>query len=191
MHKTREDWLQAAVAELRPMFELLGKPLPANIRVSCGHPLNYKRNKRLGDCHPPTESADGAMVIFIAPVISKPREVFIVLLSQLCRTTSGAFSYGTSYGVIATDMGLAVTDKGKSISPSMTFDANYADMIAGLGEYPHAEMSLADIKTQNTRMLKAFCPVCDYTVRLSTKWALLGLPVCPLDSTTFTLAPTV
>jgi hypothetical protein len=191
-HKTREDWLQAAVADLRPMFDLLGRPLATNIRVSCGYPLNFKRNKRLGDCHASTESADRSMEIFIAPTVDKPIEVFTVLLSQLCRTTSGALSYGTSYSVIASAMGLEGSATGwKVITRSIDFPSTYHDMIMGLGAYPHAEMSISEVKTQNTRMLKAFCPVCDYTVRLSTKWALLGLPTCPLDSTTFTLAPTV
>lgn len=191
-HKTREDWLQAAVADLRPMFDLLGRPLATNIRVSCGYPLNFKRNKRLGDCHASTESADKSMEIFIAPTVDKPRHVFTVLLSQLCRTTSGALSYGTSYNVIATAMGLQGADSGwREFDLLPDYVSTYSAMIDGLGAYPHAEMSITEIKTQNTRMLKAFCPVCDYTVRLSTKWALLGLPTCPLDSTTFTLAPTV
>lgn len=191
-HTTREDWLMAAVEELRPLFDLLGRPLPKNIRVSCGYPLNFKRNKRLGDCHASTESADKAMEIFVAPTVDKPLDVFAVLLSQLCRTTAGAFSYGTSYAEIASSMSLEGSTTGwKVISRGSDFTDRYLDMITGLGAYPHAEMSIAEVKTQNTRMLKAFCPVCDYTVRLSTKWALLGLPTCPLDSTTFTLAPTV
>jgi hypothetical protein len=76
----------------------------------------------------------------------------------------------------------------KVISPASGFTDTYLDMVTGLGEYPHAEMSIADIKTQNTRMLKAFCPVCNYTVRVSSKWALLGLPTCPLDESTFNLS---
>jgi hypothetical protein len=36
-------------------------------------------------------------------------------------------------------------------------------------------------------MLKAFCPSCGYTVRLTSKWAALGLPTCPLDGDEFTL----
>jgi len=188
-HTTREDWLTAAVEELRPMFDLLGKPLAKNIRVSCGYPLNFKRNKRLGDCHASTESADKAMEIFIAPTVDKPLEVFTVLLSQLCRTTSGALSYGTSYGAIASTMQLEGSATGwKVIGRSPSFTETYLDMINGLGTYPHAEMSMREVKTQNTRMLKAFCPVCNYTVRVSSKWALLGLPTCPLDQSTFNLS---
>lgn len=179
----------AAVEELRPLFDLLGKPLPKNIRVSCGYPLNFKRNKRLGDCHASTESADKSMEIFIAPTVDKPLEVFTVLLSQLCRTTAGALSYGTAYSVIACAVQLEGSATGwKVIGRSALFLVTYMEMIAGLGAYPHAEMSVSEIKTQNTRMLKAFCPVCNYTVRVSSKWALLGLPTCPLDESTFNLS---
>ena len=192
IHATREDWLTAAIAELRPIFELHGKPLANNIRVSCGYPLNYKRNKRLGDCHASTESADKSMEIFIAPVISDESEVFAALLTQLCRTTAGALNYGAAFESIATAVRLdVVRPNGAQIERAHDFAHWYCEMIESLGEYPHAEMSVADIKTQNTRMLKAFCPACGYTVRLSTKWALIGLPICPVDESPFTLAPTV
>jgi hypothetical protein len=34
-------------------------------------------------------------------------------------------------------------------------------------------------KKQSTRMLKAECPECGYTIRLTKKWADVGLPRCP------------
>jgi hypothetical protein len=36
-------------------------------------------------------------------------------------------------------------------------------------------------KKQGTRMLKAECPECGYTIRLTKKWADVGLPTCPTD----------
>jgi hypothetical protein len=30
-------------------------------------------------------------------------------------------------------------------------------------------------------MLKAECPECGYTIRLTKKWADVGLPTCPTD----------
>ena len=95
-HNTREDWLTDAVGQLRPIFDLIGKPLPKRIRVATGHPLNFKRNRRLGDCHAAGDSADKSIEICISPTIAKPLEVFTVLLSQLCRATSGALTYGAA-----------------------------------------------------------------------------------------------
>ena len=42
-------------------------------------------------------------------------------------------------------------------------------------------------KKQSTRMLKAECPECGYTIRLSKKWADVGLPNCPTDGAALAL----
>jgi hypothetical protein len=39
-------------------------------------------------------------------------------------------------------------------------------------------------------MLKAVCPACGYTVRLTKKWADLGLPLCHQDGEQFVLQTT-
>jgi hypothetical protein len=36
-------------------------------------------------------------------------------------------------------------------------------------------------------MLKAECPECGYTIRLSKRWADLGLPSCPTDGAALAL----
>ncbi len=36
-------------------------------------------------------------------------------------------------------------------------------------------------------MLKAECPECGYTIRLSKRWADLGLPTCPTDGAALAL----
>ena len=191
-YATREDWLTDAVAQLRPIFDVIGKPIPSRIRVTAGHPINFKRNRRLGDCHAAGDSADRSIEICVSPTIAKPVAVFTVLLSQLCRATAGALSYGTAYESIATEVGLVPTntdtlDKWKTCTGNAMFTDLYGELIAGLGDYPHAALGVADSRTQSTRMLKAFCPECSYTVRLTSKWAAMGLPTCPLDSTVFTL----
>lgn len=191
-YATREDWLTDAVAQLRPIFDVIGKPIPNRIRVTAGHPINFKRNRRLGDCHAAGDSADRSIEICVSPTIAKPVAVFTVLLSQLCRATAGALSYGTAYESIATEVGLVPTntdtlDKWKTCTGNAMFTDLYGELIAGLGDYPHAALGVADSRTQSTRMLKAFCPECSYTVRLTSKWAAMGLPTCPLDSTVFTL----
>jgi hypothetical protein len=47
---------------------------------------------------------------------------------------------------------------------------------------------MSNRKVQTTRRLKAVCPSCGYTVRLTSKWAALGLPSCPVDSDTLNLS---
>lgn len=42
-------------------------------------------------------------------------------------------------------------------------------------------------KVQSTRLLKACCTSCGYTVRVTKRWADKGLPVCPTCTTYETL----
>ena len=42
-------------------------------------------------------------------------------------------------------------------------------------------------KKQSARMLKAECPECGYTIRLTKKWADVGLPSCPTEGAGLTL----
>lgn len=43
------------------------------------------------------------------------------------------------------------------------------------------------IQKQTTRLLKAVCPKCSYTIRLTRKWMEKGLPLCPVDGEAFVL----
>lgn len=181
----REDWLSAAVSELRPFFEAVGKPLPANVRVTCGFPSNAKRSGAIGECWADTASADNTFEVLISPVLDDPVKVFEVLVHELCHATAGAMNHGVNFQKVANLMHLAPspTKAGwKATGKAATFDSVYGEIIKSLDAYPHAALSMTTKKTQGTRMLKAVCPSCGYTVRLTSKWAALGLPSCPQDS---------
>jgi len=75
----------------------------------------------------------------------------------------------------------------KATGRSSTFEPTFGEIISSLGAYPHAALTMNTKKVQTTRMLKAVCPSCGYTVRLTSKWAALGLPSCPQDSDTLNL----
>jgi hypothetical protein len=180
----REDWLSAAVSELRPFFEAVGKPLPANVRVTCGFPSNAKRSGAIGECWADTASADKTFEVLISPVLDDPTKVFEVLVHELCHATAGAMNHGVNFQKVANLMHLAPspTKAGwKATGKAATFDSVYGEIIKSLDAYPHAALSMTTKKTQGTRMLKAVCPSCGYTVRLTSKWAALGLPSCPQD----------
>lgn len=191
--QTREEWLQAGVNELRTSFDLIGRPLPKRIRVACGFPLNAKRSKAIGECWASDNSADKTIEILISPTIADPIDVFAVLVHELCHATSGAMNHGINFQKTAAAMLLEPTgnpnvkNAWKSTRGNSEFAAAYADLIAGLGDYPHGELSYSDRKVQGTRMIKAYCPVCGYTVRLTGKWLAQGLPICPTDGEMFTV----
>jgi len=191
---TREEYLNQGVEVLRPIFEVMGSPLPSNIRVTCGLPSTFKRSGTLGECFPDTDSGDNHFEVFISPTIADPVRVFEVLVQQLCRTTSGAMSYkSNAYVSLLIKMGLTVTGKYHEVTGDASFATKYVDLISELGDYPHAELKLAVHAKQSTRMLKATCdcegsdPKQQYTVRLTQKWALKGMPICPLCTESMTL----
>ena len=184
MYSTREEWLTAGIEEVRPLFDLSSKPLPKQIRVSCGFPSTALRSGAIGECWINSASADGTFEILIHPKLADPVKVFEVLIHELCHATAGAFNHGVVFQKIAKAMNLKPIGSGrqpwKATVGNDQFVGVYADIIDSLGAYPHAELkSDRQIKKQTTRLLKAECPSCGYTVRLTQKWADQGLPTCP------------
>ena len=185
---TREEWLTAGIEEVRSLFDLYSKPLPARIRVSCGFPSTALRSGAIGECWINSASADGTFEILIHPKLADPVSVFEVLVHELCHATAGAFNHGVNFQKIAKAMHLQACGSGKQPWKATKGDADfssvYGDIILSLGDYPHAELkSDRQIKKQTTRLLKACCPSCGYTVRLTQKWADQGMPTCPCGDT--------
>lgn len=197
IYPTREDWLTAAVGELKPFFLLNGVSISDKIRVSCALPSNAKRTnfKSVGECFPNTNSADAHFEIFISPVLADPIKVFETLIAMLCHTANGALNHGKPYQKIADAMLLlpngTQSARYKSVTHGDAFVQAYKQIIESLGAYVHAELSASVGKKQSTRMLKCVCPSCGYTVRLTSKWAYkngnLNLPICPNEGDTLGL----
>lgn len=165
----RELWLSQAVAELRPVFEAAGYPLPAVVRVTCGFPSTARRSGTVGETWSAADSADGATEIMISPVLAAGADVLAVLLAQLSVAADGR-----RHAQVLAAVG--------------SNPADYAGLLADLGDYPHAALALPQKATQATRMLKACCPSCGYTVRLTQKWVAKGLPICGTCGEGFALA---
>jgi len=184
IYSTREDWLTAAVAELRPMFDLWAAPLPKSIRVACGFPSTFKRSHAIGECWADVASTDKTFEILISPTIDDPGRVFDILIHELVHSLPGCMNHGVNFQKHATAMHLRAVGTGrqpwKSTVQASGFEVAYKAIINSLGEYPHAALNAtAQRKVQGTRMLKASCPECGYTVRLTQKWAAVGMPHCP------------
>jgi hypothetical protein len=180
---TREEWLQAAVTELRPICASMATDIALNIRVSCGFPSTFKRSGAIGECWADTASADKTMEILVSPTLADPAQVFEVLVHELCHTMAGCMNHGTTFAKNAGAMLLLPSaSKGwKATQAGPDFATVFGPLIESLGDYPHAQLSVSGKKTQATRMLKCYCPECGYTVRLTHKWAAVGMPICPTD----------
>jgi hypothetical protein len=185
-HTTREQWLQAAVAVMTPVFEGHGHRVPA-VKVSTGWPSSKglgKKRKCLGECWDKKASDDGVAQIFVSPlltVIDDPvYHVLQVLVHEVCHAVVGhAQGHNKVFKKCATDMGL----EGKMTATRATPDlmVRFGEWVKELGPYPHSKLnpSLSGVKKQTTRMIKCEC-ACGFIVRASRK-ALeeVGAPICP------------
>jgi hypothetical protein len=175
----REDWLHSAAEELRPVFAGHGFPLPDKIRFTCGFPAGSRGGKRIGEHWSPSASDDQTHEILISPVLDEAIRVLDVLAHELCHAATLGDGHGKRFGKIARLIGLegklTATTGGEQFKRDMT------NILQGLGAYPHAKINLSDRKKAATRLLKACCPDCGYTIRVTKKWADLGLPICPID----------
>ena len=183
-YATREAWLQDAAAELAPLIlGSSGHTLPANLRVACGFPSTFRRSGALGETFAAKDSADGAVEILISPTLSDPGEVLAVLARQLMMTVaSGAALTRAIYSA-------GIVNSKPHEVPATGMCPDITEVALALGEYPHAELSLAARPKAPTRLLKGLCPTCGYTIRLSQKWATQGMPTC-ICGDTFNLETT-
>lgn len=182
MDTTREAWLQAAILGLRPDFEPVA-PLPDSLHVSVGFPsrggLSQKGSKTIGECWNGCCSADGAPHIFISPLLADPCRVLDVLVHELIHA---ALPIGTGHkGPFKRAMlALGLTGKPTATTAGPELTGRLNGLISEIGPYPHPALThQGTAKKQTTRMLKALCPLCGYTIRLTQKWAEVGMPTCP------------
>lgn len=183
---TREQWLNAVAKGLGPTFEKNGAPLPP-FRVSIGFPSTGHRGKRVAECHSAASSADNHHEIYIRPDQAEPIEVAATLAHELVHAGVG-LKHGHDRTFRRVALAIGLEGPMRSTHAGAAFKELAAGIIEQVGAFPHAELVvnqrsfLSDApKKQSTRYLKAECPECGYTVRLSRMWLSWGAPICPLD----------
>ena len=180
-HTEREAWLNAAARLYSPWFSEQGYPLPA-FRVACGFTSYGARGKAIGQCWSPVASADGTSELMVSPKLDAPMKILGVLFHELVHA-----AVGTEHGHKGPFKRLAkaggLEGKMTATTEGPAFILRATPILEALGPYPHASLDamLAGRKKQSTRLLKAHCPVCGYTVRIAKKWLDLGAPICPIE----------
>lgn len=175
----REAWLVALVEACRPIVSKVGELPP--YRVACGFPSKRAaaRNPAVGECWSASRSADDTFEIFVSPALDDPFEVAHTVLHELLHAVVG-LEHGHK-GPFKRAMRLVgLTGRARSSVP----DDELASVIRGhilpnLGPYPHAKLDPSRIARQSTRLIKAHCSHCEYTVRLARKWLRVAPPLCP------------
>jgi hypothetical protein len=185
---TREQWLEAAVAKMEPLFSKGGYKLP-RVRVSCGWPSTRgisSKGTALGECWSSDSADDKIAQIFISPRIAKPLDsqgVLAVLAHEVCHAVVGhKAKHGKVFKAAAVTIGL----KGKMTQSCAgdEFLKLAADWMKDLGDYPHSSLKpgMRPTKKQTTRMVKCECGECGYSCRTSRKWLEdAGAPLCPCN----------
>lgn len=181
MARTREEWLTEAAIQMATWFADLGCTLP-KVRMSIGFPSKGARGKAIGECWSFEASADATHEIFIRPDRHDTVEVAAILAHELAHAAVGIDKgHGPEFRRVAVAIGL----KGKMTATTAGdgFLDRFAPIHRALGDIPHAELRLgrsSGPKKQTTRLVKACCAECGYTVRLARKWIdEVGAPHCP------------
>lgn len=180
-YPTREQWLQAAVADLRNLLDQQGHTVP-RVHVSVGFPGGGNRKTRIAECWMPASSADGIGHIFISPILTGDVLVLGSLAHELVHAVNhsrGETGHGKCFADIAKPLGLV--GKMTETVAGAELAAKLEAIGAALGEYPHPRLTPGSgpAKKQTTRMLKLECECCGYVVRTTQKWVDAGLPSCP------------
>jgi Zn finger protein HypA/HybF involved in hydrogenase expression len=180
----REAWLSTAADLLRPVFEAAGYTVPA-VKISCSWPGGGAPSKRAGECWPRSYSAAGVNEIFISPAIADPIAALAVLVHEMVHAVDDCVSgHKKAFARAAKAVGLVGKPTTTQAGPDLLL--RFAVVIARLGEYPHAKVSLADRKKQSTRMVKVECSDCGGVFRTTRKWLdaadHLTCPFCQSDA---------
>lgn len=183
---TREEWLQAAVKFIEPLFK--GKKFPP-VRVATGWPSRKAvsaKSRAIGQCWSPECSADNITEIFISPYLDKVDDkdqgVLETLVHELVHAVVGV-EHGHKKPFRAVALAVGLEGKMTSTSAGTELHEILKEIAKDLGPYPHARLDArkGPGKSQSTRMLKCTCGECGFTVRMTRKWVdEVGAAHCPV-----------
>ena len=178
---TREAWLtHFAEKYLWPRIEDGGGRRPVKYRVSVGFPKGRRGSKghSIGQCWSQEVSADRACEIFISPELDAA-EAVAVLCHEGCHAAVGVVhGHRAPFKELALAIGLS--GPMRATVPTAEFEATIQAWIAAEPAYPHAPLTAATSPTKpGSRLLKARCEACGYTVRVTRQWLEIASPTCP------------
>jgi hypothetical protein len=183
--KNREEWLTvlAAVFALPHILKEADRKKPKHgLRISCGFPKGSRGGKSghaIGQCWAHQASGDGTTEIFISPELTAPAAA-AVLVHELIHYVVGVDQgHKGSFPKVAKAAGLE--GRMRATVPGERLKTEIAMWLLKMKPYPHAPLTVAEGKKvgPGSRMVKVFCPDCDYTLRTTAKWIEVGVPKCP------------
>ncbi len=179
-HETRESWLLAAVALIRPIFEAKQHQIPIDVMVSCGFASTGTRSHHIGQCWSRKSSTNLKNQIFISPTLFEPVEVLDTLMHELVHAVDDCQNkHGKEFKKIALSLGM----KGpmRSAAAGAELKKMLEEMANLLGPYPHGGLRVIHRKVSSRARARAQCPDCGYQVPMYRKFLNFGPPLCPKD----------
>jgi hypothetical protein len=194
-YEFREEWLQAALGQLRPYFRECGFELPEKIRFAIAFPSTGRKGNRLGETWHPKSSGDGTWEIILRNDLFDPVDILGVQMNKLVHTViADDASHGRKFRAAAVRVGLS--GKIHKAEPGPLLIKRLAEIADRLGPLPHAALNIQDnpmttrpiersSKKRGGIRLKAECLECagegkPYIVRIfATSARDPGPPLCP------------
>jgi hypothetical protein len=192
LHQTREAWLNYVAQCMAPVFEKLGAPLPAQLRIAIGFTSSGRRSRSIGECWDNQCSEDRHFEIFIRPDLGEskdlmPMQVAAILGHELVHAALGvAARHGKEFRRVARGIGLVGQMATTTAGPE--FEKALRPILEAAGPLPHGRLHVSAgasshssrRKQQYSRPIRCACSSCGYTVHTTRKWLeLAGAPLCP------------
>ena len=178
---TREAWLTHFTEKyLWPRIEAAGGHRPLKYRVSVGFPKGRRGSKghSIGQCWSQEVSADRTCEIFVSPELDATQAVAVLAHETIHASVGVQCGHRAPFKKLAVAIGLS--GPMRATVPTAEFEETIRVWIAAESVYPHAPLSAATSPTRpGSRLLKASCEGCGYTVRVTRQWLDVANPVCP------------
>lgn len=179
---TREEWLEAAIKEIEPLFTAHKYKVP-KVRVSVGLPHGRGAKKAIGQHWSPEATDDKVSAIFISPTIMESLDVLETVAHELIHAIHPKDGHGPAFKKCAVLIGFMPPMRSTPASDGLK--RQLTKVIKTLGKYPHSKLNLAKgpVKKQTTRMIKMTCQSCEYIARASlSKIIECGPVICPCNA---------
>jgi hypothetical protein len=180
IHKTREEWLLAAVEAVRPLFTEKRHDLPMDCQVSCGFASTGTRSHHIGQCWSKESSTVERNQIFISPALYEPVEVLDTLVHELVHAVDNCeHKHGKEFKKIALSLGMVGPMRSAGAGPELT--VKLQEVAKHLGPYPHGKLKVVHRKAISRSRPRAKCPTCGFQVPMLKRFLAYGAPICPKD----------
>ena len=180
IHKTREEWLLAAVEAVRPLFTEKCHDLPMDCQVSCGFASTGTRSHHIGQCWSKESSTVDRNQIFISPALYEPVEVLDTLVHELVHAVDNCkHKHGKEFKKIALSLGMVGPMRSAGAGPELK--GKLEAVAKQLGPYPHGKLKVTHRKAISRSRPRAKCPTCGFQVPMLKRFLAYGAPICPKD----------